>query len=171
MKLSNKRETFCQLVALQGMNPTQAYREAYNVTSDRKRTSTENASRLMKDSNIQQHISNLKDTVIDRIVTDTAWTKERFITEAENNLNQSRELNQMNPANTALSLIGKVTQILEDKPQNQVNIGIIETLGKLPDSVLASLEALNGTEETIEATDTIEASYQLLGTEPDSEAS
>lgn len=167
MKLSNKRETFCQLVALQGMNPTQAYREAYNVTSDRKRTSTENASRLMKDSNIQQHISNLKDTVIDRIVTDTAWTKERFITEAENNLNQSRELNQMNPANTSLQLIGRVTGILEDKPNNQINIGIVETLGRLPDSVLQQLESMTGTEETIEPIGTIETSFKVLEPEPD----
>lgn len=167
MKLSNKRETFCQLVALQGMNPTQAYREAYNVTSDRKRTSTENASRLMKDSNIQQHISNLKDTVIDRIVTDTAWTKERFITEAENNLNQSRELNQMNPANTSLQLIGRVTGILEDKPNNQINIGIVETLGRLPDSVLQQLESMTGTEETIEPIGTIETSFKVLESEPD----
>ena len=76
----------------------------------------------------------------------------------------------MNPANTALSLIGKVTQILEDKPQNQINIGIVETLGKLPDSVLASLEALSGSTETIEAMDTIEASnYQII--EPDPEDS
>jgi hypothetical protein len=167
MKLSNKRETFCQLVALQGMNPTQAYREAYNVTSDRKRTSTENASRLMKDSNIQQHISNLKDTVIDRIVTDTAWTKERFITEAENNLNQSRELNQMNPANTSLQLIGRVTGILEDKPNNQINIGIVETLGRLPDSVLQQLESMTGTEETIEPIGTIETSFKVLEPEPE----
>ena len=77
----------------------------------------------------------------------------------------------MNPANTSLQLIGKVTGILEDKPQNQVNIGIIETLGRLPDSVLASLEALSGSTESIVATDTIEASYQLLETEPDSETS
>ena len=167
MKLSNKRETFCQLVALQGMNPTQAYREAYNVTSDRKRTSTENASRLMKDSNIEQRISNLKDTVIDRIVTDTAWTKERFITEAENNLNQSRELNQMNPANTSLQLIGRVTGILEDKPNNQINIGIVETLGRLPDSVLQQLESMTGTEETIEPIGTIETSFKVLESEPD----
>ena len=167
MKLSNKRETFCQLVALQGMNPTQAYREAYNVTSERKRTSTENASRLMKDSNIQQHISNLKDTVIPRIVTDTAWTKERFITEAENNLNQSRELNQMNPANTSLQLIGRVTGILEDKPNNQINIGIVETLGRLPDSVLQQLESMTGTEETIEPIGTIETSFKVLESEPD----
>jgi len=149
------------------MNPTQAYREAYNVTSDRKRTSTENASRLMKDSNIQQHISNLKDTVIDRIVTDTAWTKERFITEAENNLNQSRELNQMNPANTSLQLIGRVTGILEDKPNNQINIGIVETLGRLPDSVLQQLESMTGTEETIEPIGTIETSFKVLEPEPE----
>ena len=146
MKLSNKRETFCQLVALQGMNPTQAYRSAYNVTSDRKRTATENASRLMKDDDIQQRISNLKDTVIDKIVTDTAWTREKFIVEAENNLNQSRELNQMNPANQSLQLIGRVTGILEDKPTNQINIGIVETLGRLPDSVLQQLESMTGSE-------------------------
>jgi hypothetical protein len=149
------------------MNPTQAYREAYNVTSDRKRTSTENASRLMKDSNIQQHISNLKDTLIDKIVTDTAWTREKFITEAENNLNQSRELNQMNPANTSLQLIGRVTGILEDKPNNQINIGIVETLGRLPDSVLQQLESMTGTEETIEPIGTIETSFKVLEPEPE----
>ena len=167
MKLSNKREAFCQLVALQGMNPTQAYREAYNVTSDRKRTSTENASRLMKDSNIEQRISNLKDTLIDRIVTDTAWTREKFIVEAENNLNQSRELNQMNPANQSLQLIGRVTGILEDKPNNQINIGIVETLGRLPDSVLQQLESMTGTEEPIEPIGTIETSFKVLESEPD----
>ena len=162
MKLSNKRETFCQLVALQGMNPTSAYREAYNVTSDRKRTATENASRLMKDDDIQQRISNLKDTVIDKIVTDTAWTREKFIVEAENNLNQSRELNQMNPANQSLQLIGRVTGILEDKPTNQINIGIVETLGRLPDSVLQQLESMTGSEETIEPMETIETSFKVI---------
>ena len=162
MKLSNKRETFCQLLALQGMNPTQAYRSAYNVTSDRKRTATENASRLMKDDDIQQRISNLKDTVIDKIVTDTAWTREKFIVEAENNLNQSRELNQMNPANQSLQLIGRVTGILEDKPTNQINIGIVETLGRLPDSVLQQLESMTGSEETIEPMETIETSFKVI---------
>ena len=162
MKLSNKRETFCQLVALQGMNPTSAYREAYNVTSDRKRTATENASRLMNDDDIQQRISNLKDTVIDKIVTDTAWTREKFIVEAENNLNQSRELNQMNPANQSLQLIGRVTGILEDKPTNQINIGIVETLGRLPDSVLQQLESMTGSEETIEPMETIETSFKVI---------
>ena len=162
MKLSYKRETFCQLVELQGMNPTQAYRSAYNVTSDRKRTATENASRLMKDDDIQQRISNLKDTVIDKIVTDTAWTREKFIVEAENNLNQSRELNQMNPANQSLQLIGRVTGILEDKPTNQINIGIVETLGRLPDSVLQQLESMTGSEETIEPMETIETSFKVI---------
>ena len=104
------------------------------------------------------------------MIPDLVWTKERFIKEAETNLIQSRESNQMNPANTSLQLIGKVTGILEDKPQNQINIGIVETLGKLPDSVLAKLESLNesGSIDTSNI-DTIEASYQII--EPDSEAS
>ena len=126
--------------------------------------------RLSKQVKIRSRIEQLRESVTDKLISDLAWTKERFIKEAETNLIQSRESNQMNPANTALSLIGKVTQILEDKPQNQINIGIVETLGKLPDSVLASLEALSGSTETIEAMDTIEASnYQII--EPDPEDS
>ncbi len=126
--------------------------------------------RLSKQVKIRSRIEQLRESVTDKLVSNLAWTKERFIKEAETNLIQSRESNQMNPANTALSLIGKVTQILEDKPQNQINIGIVETLGKLPDSVLASLEALSGSTETIEAMDTIEASnYQII--EPDPEDS
>ena len=126
--------------------------------------------RLSKQVKIRSRIEQLRESVTDKLVSNLAWTKERFIKEAETNLIQSRESNQMNPANTALSLIGKVPQILEDKPQNQINIGIVETLGKLPDSVLASLEALSGSTETIEAMDTIEASnYQII--EPDPEDS
>ena len=98
------------------------------------------------------------------MVANVAWTKERFIIEAEANLIQSRASNQMNPANTALSLIGKVTQILEDKPQNQVNIGIIETIGKLPDSVLQALEQMVAVPVPIvNDTDAIDVDYKVTG--------
>jgi len=100
------------------------------------------SSRLSKQVKIRSRIDALKQAVTDELVTDLAWTKERFIKEAETNLIQSRESNQMNPANTSLQLIGKVTGILEEKPTNQVNIGIIETIGKLPDSVLMQLESM-----------------------------
>ena len=76
----------------------------------------------------------------------------------------------MNPANTSLQLIGRVTQILEDKPQNQVNIGIIDTMGQLPDTVLEQLVAMGSSEPVAVAVDdseAIEAEYKML----DSEAS
>ena len=169
MKLSMKRQSFCRYIAIDSLNPTEAYIKSFNVTSGRKHTSTEAASRLMKLATIQQHIQTLQADISHKLAANVAWTKERFINEAEINLSLSRESNQMNPANTALSLIGKVTGILEDKPMNQVNIGIVETLGKLPDSVLQALESMGPSEPESIVSDagTIEASYKLLDPEPE----
>ena len=170
MGLTTKQETFSKLVALDGLIPSEAYRQAYDTNPINQSSIHEQSSKLMSNPKVATRIKELSEAVTNEMVTNVAWTKERFIKEAESNLIQSRDLGQMNPANTALSLIGKVTQILEDRPQNQINIGIVETLGKLPDSVLASLEALSGSTETVEAVDTIEASnYQII--EPDLEDS
>lgn len=167
---SGKQEKFSRLVALDNLSISEAYKQSYNCENMKQDSIYQLSCRLSKQVKIRSRIEQLRESVTDKLVSNLAWTKERFIKEAETNLIQSRESNQMNPANTALSLIGKVTQILEDKPQNQINIGIVETLGKLPDSVLASLEALSGSTETIEAMDTIEASnYQII--EPDPEDS
>ena len=120
--------------------------------------------RLSKQVKITSRIKQLSEAVTSEMVANVAWTKERFIIEAEANLIQSRASNQMNPANTALSLIGKVTQILEDKPQNQVNIGIIETIGKLPDSVLQALEQMVAVPVPIvNDTDAIDVDYKVTG--------
>ena len=166
---SSKQEKFSRLIALDGLSISEAYKQSYNCENMKQDSIYQLSCRLSKQVKIRSRIEQLRESVTDKLISDLAWTKERFIKEAESNLIQSRESNQMNPANTSLQLIGKVTGILEDKPQNQINIGIVETLGKLPDSVLASLEALSGSTETIEAMDTIEASYQIV--EPDSEAS
>ena len=167
---SGKQEKFSRLVALDNLSISEAYKQSYNCENMKQDSIYQLSCRLSKQVKIRSRIEQLRESVTDKLISNLAWTKERFIKEAETNLIQSRESNQMNPANTALSLIGKVTQILEDKPQNQINIGIVETLGKLPDSVLASLEALSGSTETIEAMDTIEASnYQII--EPDPEDS
>ena len=166
---SSKQEKFSRLIALDGLSISEAYKQSYNCENMKQDSIYQLSCRLSKQVKIRSRIEQLRESVTDKLISDLAWTKERFIKEAEANLIQSRESNQMNPANTSLQLIGKVTGILEDRPQNQINIGIVETLGKLPDSVLASLEALSGSTETIEAMDTIEASYQIV--EPDSEAS
>jgi hypothetical protein len=96
-------------------------------------------------------------------------TEAKIISELAINVEASRNVNQFAASSRAIELIGKAVNVFQPETQ-QMNIAIIETLGRLPDSVLASLEALNGTEETIEATDTIEAgNYQVI--EPDSETS
>ena len=125
------------------------------------------SSRLSKQVQITSRINELRDSVTSEMVANVAWTKERFINEAEANLSLSRESGQMNPANTALSLIGRVTGILEDKPQNQVNIGIIDTMGKLPDTVLEQLVAMGSPDPVPIDSEAIEAEYKML----DSEAS
>ena len=165
MGLTTKQESFCQLVAIQQYSLTDAYIEAYDTDGMQQNSIYQLSCRLSKQVKVTSRINELRDSVTSEMVANVAWTKERFIKEAEANLIQSRDLNQMNPANTSLQLIGRVTQILEDKPLNQVNIGIVETLGKLPDAVLQALESMGPSEPVpviSEAPGTIEASYKLL---------
>jgi hypothetical protein len=134
MGLTTKQELFSKLVALDGLSASEAYRQIYDSNPSNQSSIHEQSSKLMSNSKVSTRIIELRDSVTSEMVANVAWTKERFIKEAEANLIQSRDLNQMNPANTSLQLIGRVTQILEDKPMNQVNIGIVETLGKLPET-------------------------------------
>ena len=175
---SGKQEKFSRLVALDNLSISEAYKQSYNCENMKQDSIYQLSCRLSKQVKIRSRIEQLRESVTDKLVSNIAWTKERFIKEAETNLIQSRESNQMNPANTSLQLIGKVTGILEDKPQNQINIGIVETLGKLPDSVLIQLESMVAIESSNIDTsnidtsniDTIEASnYQII--EPDPEDS
>ena len=162
--MSNKREAFCRYIAIDGLTASDSYRKAFNTNPINQSSIHEQASKLMSNDKVSTRIQELKEAVTSEMVANVAWTKERFIKEAEANLIQSRDLNQMNPANTSLQLIGRVTQILEDKPMNQVNIGIVETLGKLPDSVLQALESMGPSEPDAVVSDagSIEASYKLL---------
>ena len=167
---SGKQEKFSRLVALDNLSISEAYKQSYNCENMKQDSIYQLSCRLSKQVKIRSRIDALKQAVTDELVTDLAWTKERFIKEAESNLIQSRDLGQMNPANTALSLIGKVTQILEDKPQNQINIGIIETIGKLPDSVLQQLESMVSIESSNNVTsnidtDAIEGDYKIVDSE------
>ena len=163
MGLTTKQELFSKLVALDGLSISEAYRQSYNCENMKIDSIYQLSCRLSKQVKITSRIKELSEAVTGEMVANVAWTKERFLIEAEANLIQSRASNQMNPANTALSLIGKVTQILEEKPQNQVNIGIIETIGKLPDSVLEQLEAMVAVPVPIVDSEAIEADYKVTG--------
>ena len=173
MVLSSKRQSFCTYIAVDGLNPTEAYIKSFNVTSERKHTATEAASRLMKLATIQQQIETLQAGISDKLASEVVWDRSRIISELAINVEASRNVNQFAASSRALELIGKAVNVFQPETQ-QVNIAIIETLGKLPDSILAKLEGLNesGNIESgnIDSMDTIEAgNYQVI--EPDSEAS
>ena len=163
--LTAKQELFSKLVALDGLSISEAYKQSYNCENMKIDSIYQLSCRLSKQVKITSRIKELSEAVTGEMVANVAWTKERFIIEAEANLIQSRDLGQMNPANSSLQLIGKVTGILEEKPTNQVNIGIVETIGKLPDSLLEQLEAMVAVPVPIEDADTIDADYKIVDSE------
>ena len=160
MGLSAKRQSFCRYI-VNGSNPTEAYRKAYNVTSERKSTATEAASRLMKDSNVNAMIQTLQSDIRDKIV----WDKARIVSELGINAEASRNVNQFSASNRSLELIGKaIGNVFE--PETQLISGTVEILHKLPDSVLEKLESMVAKELSTNDTKAIEADYKLLDSEP-----
>ena len=159
---SSKQEKFSRLVALDGLSISEAYKQSYNCENMKQNSIYQLSCRLSKQVKITSRINELRDSVTSELVADVAWTKARFIKEAEANLSQSRDLGQMNPANTSLQLIGRVTQILEDKPMNQVT-GTVSVIHSLSNEVLDQLAAMASEPVAIDDTAAIEAtSYQIL---------
>ena len=171
-KLSNKRESFCRYIAIDGLNPTEAYRKAFNVTSERKSTASEASSRLMKDSNVTATIEAMKQDISDKLASEIVWNKAKIISELAINVELGREdgAKHLATSTRSLELIGKAVGSVFEADQQQIS-GTVEILHKLPDSVLAKLESLNesGSIDTSNI-DSIEASnYQII--EPDLEDS
>ena len=166
MGLSMKRETFCQILVTESCNPTEAYRKAFNVTSDRKATHTEAASRLLKDSNVVARIEALKLDISDKLASEVVWDKARIINELSINVELAREHKQMAASNRSLELVAKVTGALVEETK-QVS-GTVSVIHSLSDAVLEQLSGLGAPEPvTIDDTEAIEASYKLLEPEPD----
>ena len=162
MELSAKRLSFCRYI-VNGCNPTEAYRKAYNVTSERKSTATEAASRLMKDSNVSAMIQTLQADIREKVV----WNKARIVSELGINAEASRNVNQFAASNRSLELIGKaVGSVFE--PDTVAVSGTVSVIHSLSDTQLDQLAALASEPVAIDDTEAIEAeSYQILDTEPD----
>jgi hypothetical protein len=166
MKLSNKRETFCQILVTESCNPTEAYRKAYNVTSDRKATHTEAASRLMKNSNVSARIEALKLDISDKLASEIVFDKQRIISELALNMELGRETKQLAASNQAINLIGKAVGNVFEADSVTVS-GTVSVLHSLSDEVLEQLASMATEPVTIDGTEAIEASYKLLESEPD----
>ena len=165
MKLSMKRETFCQILTTQSCNPTEAYRKAFNVSSDRKATHTEAASRLMKDSNVVARIEAMKADISEKIASEVVFDKQRIISELHVNMLLGRETKQLAASNQAIKLIGSAVGSIFEPDSVAVSV-TGSVLHGLSDDVLEQLAAMASEPVAIVDSEAIEAeSYQILDTE------
>jgi len=159
--LSNKRQNFCRLVAIDNLNPTEAYIKSFNVTSDKRKTATEAASRLMKDSNIEAMISSLRIDISDKLV----WNKAMVIEQLSINVEASRNASQFAASNRSIELLGKAIGNVFEPETTQLN-STVSVIHSLSDGILEQLEQLVATPVPIvNDADAIEADYSII--EPD----
>ena len=165
MELSAKRQSFCRYI-VNGYNPTEAYIKSFNVTSERKHTATEASSRLMKLATIKQQIDTLQSDISDRLNATEVWNREKIVSELAVNVELAREHKQMAASNRSLELGAKVTGVLAEETK-QVT-GTVSVIHSLSDDVLDRLVALVPEPDAIVSdSETIEAQYQILETEPE----
>ena len=165
--LSNKQEKFINLHVIDGLNISDAYREAYDTKTSNQNTLYNQASMLASNPKVSLRIKELKESLESKLAL--KWDKARIVEELAVNVEASRNVNQFSASNRSLELLGKAIGNVFEADQQQVNV-TAEILHKLPDSVLSQLESMVAIESSnIDSMDTIEASYQII--EPDPEDS
>ena len=164
MKITAKQETFSKLVALDGFNPSEAYRKAYDTNPINQSSIHEQASKLMSNNKVSTRIKELKDTIENEIVSKVVWDKTKIIEELSINVELGRETKQLASSNQALKLIGSaVGNVFE--PETQQIIVTASILHKLPDTVLQQLESMVSIEAGINDTTAIDADYKIVDSE------
>ena len=109
MAITPKREKFISNI-LAGMNQTDAYKDAYDVSSDCLPATVYTAAYdLMNNPEIKGSIQAARDSQRD-------WTLARVVEEGERNLAGSREAQQWASANGALAFLGKITGVVTERP-------------------------------------------------------
>ena len=168
MKLTDKQCLFADAVSA-GINPTLAYRDIYNIKSDRLATANEASSRLMRNSKVKARIEAVTEAAEAKIASEIVFDKKRIISELALNMELGRETKQLAASNQAIKLIGSaVGNVFE--PETVAVSGTVELLHKLPDAVLEQLAAMSGP-ESIDTIDTgseaaiVEASYSVIEAE------
>ena len=164
MGLTVKQETFSKLVALDGFNPSEAYRKAYDTNPINQSSIHEQASKLMSNNKVSTRIKELKDTIENEIVSKVVWDKTKIINELSINVELGRETKQLAASNQAIKLIGSAVGNVFEPETQQINV-TAEILHKLPDTVLQQLESMVSIESGINDTDAIDADYKIVDSE------
>ena len=158
MKLTAKQETFSKLVALDGFNPSEAYRKAYDTNPINQSSIHEQASKLMSNNKVSTRIKELSEAVTDKMI----WNKAEIMKQLAINVEASRNVNQFAASNQALKLLGSAVGNVFEPETQQINV-TAEILHKLPDTVLQQLESMASIEAGINDTDAIDADYRVTG--------
>ena len=126
MKLTDKQCRFADAVSA-GINPTIAYRDIYNIKSDRLATANEASSRLMRNSKVKARIEAVTEAAEARIASEIVFDKKRIISELALNMELGRETKQLAASNQAIKLIGSaVGNVFE--PETVAVSGTVELL-------------------------------------------
>ena len=96
MKLTDKQCRFADAVSA-GINPTIAYRDIYNIKSDRLATANEASSRLMRNSKVKARIEAVTEAAEAKIASEIVFDKKRIISELALNMELGRETKQLQP--------------------------------------------------------------------------
>ena len=108
MSLTPKQQTFADGI-LAGLNQTEAYKAAYDVSPDCLPSTVHNAAyALTQNPDIAASIEAARDTR-------RGWTLARVVEEGERNLYGAQEDKQWASANGALQFLGKVTGVVSEK--------------------------------------------------------
>lgn len=122
--LTVQQDAFAHAVA-SGLNYSDAYRSAYNVSPDTLPTTImPNASRLAADRNVLARIQAIKEAADSHAARAAGWDRQRLISEAETQLSDARTGGWRGVAsgNGALEIIARVTGLLQEKPRDQAPV-------------------------------------------------
>ena len=165
-QLSNKREAFCRYIAIDGLTASDSYRKAFNSNPINQSSVHEQSSKLLKDNKVATRIEALKADISDKLASEVVWDKARIVSELSINVDLGRETKQLAASNQALKLIGSAVGNVFEPDTVAVSV-TGSVLHGLSDAVLEQLASMASEPVTIDDTAAIEASFQLLETEPD----
>ena len=165
--LSKKQELFIKLHVVDGLNISDAYREAYDTKTNKQNSLYNQASMLASNPKVAQRIMELKRSIEDNLQSQIVWDRSKIIAELAVNVELAREHKQMAASNRSLELVAKITGSLAEETK-QIT-GTVSVIHSLSDAVLEQLAAMGPSEPlAIDDSEAIEAeSYQLL--EPETE--
>ena len=165
--LSKKQELFIKLHVVDGLNISDAYREAYDTKTNKQNSLYNQASMLASNPKVAQRIEAMKLDISEKLASEIVWNKAKIVSELGINVDLGRETKQLAASNQALNLIGKAVGSVFEPDSVAVSV-TGSVLHSLSNEVLDQLASMVHEPDAIDDTEAIEAeSYQILDTEPE----